>query len=48
MINNNNFIKIGLIIGMIMSIILLISCIIYGIFTFFNYGWVTLYWTLIT
>ncbi|WP_339047839.1 hypothetical protein [Spiroplasma endosymbiont of Colias croceus] len=35
--NNNNFIKIGLIIGMIMSIILLISCIIYGIFTFFNY-----------
>lgn len=37
MIKNNNFIKIGLILGMIMSLIVLICCVVYGIITFLNY-----------
>lgn len=37
MIKDNNFIKIGLIIEMIMALIVLIGCVIYGIITFFSY-----------
>lgn len=34
---NNNFIKISLIIGMLMSLLIVIICITYGVVTFFNY-----------
>lgn len=37
MIKDNNFIKIGLIFGMIMSLIVLICCVVYAIVTFFSY-----------
>lgn len=37
MIKDNNFIKIGLIFGMIMSLVVLIGCVIYGVITFFSY-----------
>lgn len=37
MLNNNNFIRIGLIIGIIMSLVILMSCVIYAIITFFSY-----------